>query len=62
VLYPVKPANRRLERRADLIRSLRVGCSHVIDLTMHEHYGRYLESTGNRASDLARVAIWSTDG
>jgi hypothetical protein len=61
VLYPMLAENRRLERRLDLLEAL--GAKHgfhtsrVIDLTRHEHTGRYLEGTGSLVLDrIHRVA------
>lgn len=61
VLYPMLAENRRLERRLDLLEALssRHGfrASRVIDLTRHEHTGRYLEGTGSLVLDrIHRVA------
>lgn len=61
VLYPMLAENRRLERRLDLIEALSARhdfrVSRVIDLTRHEHTGRYLEGTGSLVLDrIHRVA------
>lgn len=61
VLYPMLAENRRLERRLDLIEALSAKhgfhASRVIDLTRHEHTGRYLEGTGSLVLDrIHRVA------
>ena len=61
VLYPMLAENRRLERRLDLIEALSAKhgfhTSRVIDLTRHEHSGRYLEGTGSLVLDRThRVA------
>jgi len=61
VLYPMEAANRRTERRADIIERLvdEFGCkvSEVIDLTEHENSGHYLEGTGSMVLDrVNRVA------
>ena len=61
VLYPMLAENRRLERRLDLIEALSVRhgfhAARVIDLTRHEHTGRYLEGTGSLVLDrLHRIA------
>lgn len=61
VLYPMLAENRRLERRLDLIEALSVNhgfhATRVIDLTRHEHTGRYLEGTGSLVLDrIHRVA------
>lgn len=61
VLYPMLAENRRFERRADVIAqlSLRDGfrVSRVIDLTMHEQGGKYMEGTGSLVLDrVHRIA------
>ncbi|WP_217705130.1 citrulline utilization hydrolase CtlX [Peristeroidobacter soli] len=61
VLYPMLAENRRLERRLDLIEALSAKhgfhVARVIDLTRHEHTGRYLEGTGSLVLDrMHRVA------
>lgn len=61
VLYPMLAENRRLERRLDLIEALSAKhgfhAGRVIDLTRHEHSGRYLEGTGSLVLDRThRVA------
>lgn len=62
VLYPMEAENRRPERRHDIIDALshhRFGyrVSRVLDLSEHEHQGRYLEGTGSLVLDRrARVA------
>jgi len=61
VLYPLLAPNRRLERRASILASLerehgyRLG--RLVDLTVHEAEGRYLEGTGSLVLDrINRVA------
>lgn len=61
VLYPMLAENRRLERRLDLIEALSAKhgfhAARVIDLTRHEHTGRYLEGTGSLVLDrIHRIA------
>lgn len=61
VLYPMLAENRRLERRLDLLEALSskhgFHTSRVIDLTRHEHTGRFLEGTGSLVLDrIHRVA------
>jgi hypothetical protein len=61
VLYPMLAENRRLERRMDLLEALSskhgFHAARVIDLTRHEHDGRYLEGTGSLVLDrIHRVA------
>ena len=61
VLYPMLAANRRLERRLELVAALeqRGGyrVTRLLDLTHHERHGRFLEGTGSVVFDhRARAA------
>ena len=61
VLYPMEAANRRTERRADIVDDLAsehgFRVSGVIDLSQHEQHGHYLEGTGSLVLDrVNRVA------
>ena len=61
VLYPMEAANRRTERRADIIERLvdefGFQVTEVLDLTGHENSGHYLEGTGSMVLDrVNRVA------
>jgi hypothetical protein len=61
VLYPMLAPNRRLERRDDLIDGVRRAgpfrITRTIDLSGHEHAGKYLEGTGSLVLDRhARIA------
>jgi len=51
VLYPMKAANRRLERRQEIIEQLRKNYPEVIDLSRSEDRGLYLEGTGSIVID-----------
>ena len=53
VLYPMLAQNRRLERRMDLIESLKKDfqTEQIIDLTHFENEGKYLEGTGSMVLD-----------
>lgn len=55
VLYPMEAANRRTERRQDIIDSLLrehdFHVSRIIDLTAHENQGQHLEGTGSLVLD-----------
>ncbi len=51
VVYPLLAANRRPERRPDLIRLLRATYPRFVDLSAREQEGRYLESTGSLVLD-----------
>ena len=61
VLYPMEAANRRTERRLDVVEHLADACgrqvSEIVDLSAHENEGRYLEGTGSMVLDrVNRVA------
>lgn len=61
VLYPMEAENRRTERRSDIIEQLHdtigLQVTEVVDLTVHEQAGHYLEGTGSMVLDRAnRVA------
>jgi hypothetical protein len=61
VLYPMEAANRRTERRQDIIDSLAreydFQVSEVVDFSPHEDSGHYLEGTGSMVLDrVNRVA------
>ena len=61
VLYPMEADNRRDERREDIIERLDAEygfqVSEVIDLSVHEREGRYLEGTGSMVLDrVNRIA------
>jgi len=67
VLYPMQAANRRFERRLDVLaaveRELRFRCRHLLDLSHEEEAGRYLEGTGSLVLDhLERVAYACRSG
>jgi hypothetical protein len=51
VLYPMMAPSRRLERRAEILASLRESYPRVVDLTATEDEGRYLEGTGSLVID-----------
>lgn len=64
VIYPMEAANRREERRMDIVETLanRHGfrISEIIDLSPHERQGHYLEGTGSLVLDrVNRVAYAS---
>jgi len=61
VLYPMQAANRRIERRVEVIdtvvRKAGFKVSRTLDLTHHEKAGRFLEGTGSLVLDhVERVA------
>lgn len=53
VLYPMLSVNRRLERRSDIIQSLKhqFEIANIIDLSEYESEGRFLEGTGSIVFD-----------
>lgn len=63
VLYPMLSANRRLERRTDIIESLKqkFEITKIIDLAIYENQNRFLEGTGSivfdRDNKIAYAAI-----
>ncbi|MEM7504294.1 MAG: arginine deiminase-related protein [Pseudomonadota bacterium] len=61
VLYPMEAANRRTERRLDIVDSLAAEhgfkVTRLVDISAHELEGRYLEGTGSLVLDrVSRVA------
>ncbi len=63
VLYPMEAANRRTERRMDVLDSLvrdhDFHISRIIDLTAHEAQGKYLEGTGSMVLDRVRRVAYA---
>jgi hypothetical protein len=55
VLYPMEAANRRTERRPEILEQLVAGAgfriSEIVDLSYHEAGGHYLEGTGSMVLD-----------
>lgn len=61
VLYPMRSASRRRERRPEIVERLRERYPEVIDLASAEAAGRFLEGTGSLVVDeRARIAYAST--
>lgn len=61
VLYPMQAASRRQERRLEMLervqQQLGFRCSHLLDLSVEEAQGRFLEGTGSLVLDhIGRVA------
>jgi hypothetical protein len=61
VLYPMQAANRRIERRPDILglveREFGFRCRHLLDFSAEEQHGRFLEGTGSLVLDhIERVA------
>lgn len=61
VLYPMRAPNRRGERRAELVDALRQRYPEVVDLTGHEHEGRFLEGTGSLVIDEAARIVYASE-
>ena len=63
VLYPKEAENRRTERRPDIIDMLDTDLGfqvrEVVDLSHHEHAGRYLEGTGSMVLDRANHVAYA---
>ena len=51
VLYPLRAPSRRLERREEIVATLRQSYPQVIDFTAHEAEDRFLEGTGSLVID-----------
>ncbi|MCG3164509.1 MAG: hypothetical protein POELPBGB_00263 [Bacteroidia bacterium] len=67
VLYPMYAANRRKERRKDIIEVVEKQCSfrlsQVIDLTHYEQHNKFLEGTGSLVLDREnKIAYASVSG
>lgn len=60
VLYPMAAANRRLERRADIVAWLQqqFAVRELLDLSPHEAQGQYLEGTGAIVFDHMARRAW----
>lgn len=58
VLYPMQPANRRLERRREILEDVAEHCGYriarIVDLSSFEEQGRFLEGTGSLVLDHLR--------
>jgi hypothetical protein len=61
VLYPMKAPSRRLERRAEIVESLRERYTDVVDLTAHEEEGRFLEGTGSLVIDDRGGVVYASE-
>jgi hypothetical protein len=61
VLYPMRSATRRLERREEIIADLRARYPDVIDLTEHEADGRFLEGTGSLVIDERAGIVYASE-
>lgn len=61
VLYPMLAENRRLERNVELVESLKndFKVNEVIDLSMYESQGKYLEGTGSIIFDYVHKIAYA---
>jgi hypothetical protein len=61
ILYPMLAENRRLERRPDIIASLKekFTVTNIIDLSHYEKQGRFLEGTGSMVLDHQNKIAYS---
>jgi hypothetical protein len=61
ILYPMMAANRRLERRHDIVNDLqqRYTVTEVVDLSDLENTGHFLEGTGSMVFDHANKIIYA---
>lgn len=60
VLYPMLADNRRIERREDLFSVIRKSYTDVMNFSLHEQHGKFLESTGSLCLDrVNKIAYMS---
>jgi hypothetical protein len=61
ILYPIMAANRRSERRPDIVRDLqnKYFVNEVVDLSAAENEGRFLEGTGSMVFDHGNNIIYA---
>eukprot|EP00823_Brevimastigomonas_motovehiculus_P000386 TRINITY_DN10475_c0_g1_i1.p1 TRINITY_DN10475_c0_g1~~TRINITY_DN10475_c0_g1_i1.p1 ORF type:complete len:343 (+),score=110.52 TRINITY_DN10475_c0_g1_i1:55-1083(+) len=59
VLYPMKVANRRLERRPTIIEMLKKSVTKTLDITKAEEEGKALEGTGSMVLDRANKICYA---
>ena len=63
VLYPMEAANRRTERRMDVIERLDAELGYqvreIVDFTAHENAGHYLEGTGSMVLDRTHRIVYA---
>lgn len=60
VLYPMLADNRKIERREDLFDLIRKSYTDVMNFSLHEQHGKYLESTGSLCLDrVNKIAFMS---
>ena len=60
ILYPMMAANRRLERREELIEKIKKNYSEIIDLTYLEKDELYLEGTGSLVIDHQNKIVFAS--
>lgn len=59
VLYPMLADNRKIERREDLFDLIRKSYTDVMNFSLHEQHGKYLESTGSLCLDRVNKIAYS---
>eukprot|EP01111_Echinosteliopsis_oligospora_P009134 TRINITY_DN2625_c0_g1_i1.p1 TRINITY_DN2625_c0_g1~~TRINITY_DN2625_c0_g1_i1.p1 ORF type:complete len:313 (+),score=77.29 TRINITY_DN2625_c0_g1_i1:102-1040(+) len=59
-LYPMKPNNRRLERRPEIISFLQQSYPHVVDFSEMENKNIFLEGTGSMVLDRINKVTYAT--
>lgn len=59
ILYPMLAVNRRLERRMDIVESLKSNTTKVIDLSDYEHKNLFLEGTGSIVFDYTNKIAYA---
>ena len=60
VVYSMMTPNRRREKRADIIQTLRKERAHLLDLSAHESDGHFLEGTGSLVLDRAKRIAYAS--
>lgn len=59
ILYPMLAVNRRLERRMDIVESLKNSTTKLIDLSENEHKNIFLEGTGSIVFDYTNKIAYA---
>lgn len=59
ILYPMLAANRRLERRLDIVQQLKSTTTNLIDLSEYENKQVFLEGTGSIVFDYANKTAYA---
>jgi hypothetical protein len=61
ILYPMMAPSRRRERREEIVDALRERYPDVVDLTLHEADGRFLEGTGSLVIDERSGIVYASE-